>query len=101
MPSVIIADHMGISTATVYKVLNANGSRGYTHKWELHPSVRQQLKLPDWLPEHAPREMDLDAVDRVEKAFVATDPAPNVSSVIRRDRSGYGPSWTGLQTRSV
>ena len=32
---------------------------------------------------------------------VANDPAPKLSSLITRIRSGCGPSWTGLRTRSA
>ena len=34
-------------------------------------------------------------------SLVATDPAPNLPSLISRIFSGYGPNWGGLQTRWV
>ncbi len=36
----------------------------------------------------------------VTRFWLRTDPAPKLSSLITRIRSGCGPSWTGLRTRS-
>ena len=40
-------------------------------------------------------------VENAGDFVVPFDPPPDWYSVISRLRSGYGPLWTGLQTRSV